>query len=303
MKLIYSDNNVLNDISTNVSNYHSGADAFTFEAANDFFYLGQRFAFNQFYMKFSALNTASSTMSLSYWDGKEWRSAVDIEDGTSGFTADGKVMFVPDKQYGWMKEDTVRNSGVEEITGLGDVTIYDRYWLRVSFDNDLDADTAIQWIGRLFASDDDLYGEYPMFNNTALKTAIEAGKTTYEEQRLRATEVCIDNLITKGIITNGNQLLNAEILKTPIVSKTAEIIFTMLGFDEYEDDRKRARNEYTSRLNKDIFNVDINDNALLDDRETNVRPRLNKDIFNVDINDNALLDDRETNVRQGRMWR
>jgi len=277
MKLIYSDNATLVDLSANVSNYHSGSDAVTFVAAEDYFYLGQRFAFNQFYMKLSALNTASSTMSLEYWDGREWKSAVEVNDRTIGFTQDGKVFFVPDKQYGWMKSDTVRNNGVEEITGLGDVTIYDRYWLRISFSHDLDADTAIQWMGRLFASDDDLYSEYPMFNNSSLKAAIEAGKTTYEEQRLRATEVCIDNLITKGIISNGNQLLDAEKLKTPITSKTAEIIFSMLGFDEYEDDRKRARNEYTSRLNKDIFNVDLNDNA--------------------------LLDDRETNVRQGRMWR
>jgi len=277
MKLIYSNNTVLADISNNVSNYHSGSDAITFVADEDYFYLGQRFAFNQFYIKLAALSTASSVMLLSYWDGKEWRSVVEVGDNTSGFTKDGKVFFVPDKQYGWMKSDTVRNSGVEEITGLGDVIIYDRYWLRVSFSVDLDADTAIQWIGKLFASDDDLYSEYPMFNNSSLKTAIETGKTNYEEQRLRATEVCIDNLITKGIINNGNQLLDAEKLKTPIVSKTAEIIFSMLGFDEYEEDRKRARNEYTSRLNKDIFNVDRNDNA--------------------------LLDDRETNVRQGRMWR
>ena len=277
MKIIYSDNGTLSDISANVANYHSGSDAFSFIAAEDFFYIGQRFAFNQFHMKFDALNTASSTMSIHYWDGKEWRAVVETNDLTSGFTQDGKVSFVPDRQYGWMMEDTVRSSGTEEITGLGDVTIYDRYWLRISFDNDLDADSSIQWMGRLFASDEDLYSEYPMFNNSALKTAIESGKTTYEEQRLRATEVCIDDLISKGVITNGNQLLDSERLKTPIVSKTAEISFAMLGFDEYEDDRKRARNEYKARLNKDIFNTDRNANA--------------------------LLDDKETNVRQGRMWR
>ena len=278
MKIIYSDNAVLSDISTNATNYHSGSDAFNFTAAEDYFYIGQRFAFNEFWMNIATLNTASSVMSLSYWDGKVWRAVVEVNDGTSGFTQSGKVDFVPDRQYGWMMEDTVRtSSGTEEITGLGNVTIYDRYWLRIAFSVDLDASTAIGWVGRLFASDEDLYSEYPMFNNSSLKTAIEAGKTTYEEQRLRATEVTIDNLISNTTITNGNQLLDAEKLKTIVVSKTAEIVFGMLGFDEYEDDRKRARAEYSARLNKDIFNVDRNANA--------------------------TLDDKETNVRQGRMWR
>lgn len=278
MKLIYSDNAVLSDFSLNATNYHSGDSTFSFIAAQDYFYIGSRFAFNQFYLKMSTANTASSAMSISYWDGNSWESAVEVIDSTSGLSQDGNVTFVPDKQYGWMKDDTVRADGsTEEVTGLGSVTIYDRYWIRVSFSNDLDANVKIGWIGRLFATDEDVYSEYPMFNNSGLKSAIESGKTTYEEQRLRATEVLIDNLITKKVIDSGHQLLDAEKLKTATVSKTAEIIFSMLGFDEYEDDRIRANREYQSRINKDIFNADQNDNA--------------------------LLDDKETTIRQGRMWR
>ncbi len=277
MKVIYQDDTVIHDFSVNASNYHSGNDPYTFVAAQDHFFIGSRFPFNQFHIKMESLNTASSTMSLLYWDGSTFRSTVEVQDETSGLSQDGRVTFVPDKNHGWLSSDTVKSNGTEEVTGLGDLTIYNMYWLKMTFSVDLDADTAFSWIGKLFATDEDLYSEYPMFNNANLRTAIEAGKTDYEEQRLRATEVVIDNLISKKVIDSGCQLLDAEKLKTIVVTKTAEIIFSMLGFDEYEEDRKRARNEYSSRINKDIFHVDKNANA--------------------------ILDDKELNVRQGRMWR
>jgi hypothetical protein len=54
------------------------------------------------------------------------------------------------------------------------------------------------------------------------------------------------------------------------VSKTAELIYSGLG-DDYIDQKTAARNEYKSRLKKDIFKTDKNANGILEPFEERVR--------------------------------
>lgn len=270
-RVIYSDDGTLSDLSVNLNNYHAGTGAIPVVASEDYIYIASYYPFNSFYMAFDTANTQSSALSISYWDGNEWRTAVDVIDQTNGFEQDGLVTFVPDKaRSGWVYEDTVNNSGAEEITGLGDVTIYDRYWLRLSLSNDLDAGTTIKWIMYKFISDDELYSEFPVFNSTEFKTAYESGKTNWEEQVVVASQLTVDELVKNGIIQSGDQLLDYCKLKSPCVAKTAEIIFNAFG-DDYNDDRLKANDLFKERIGKKVFNVDSNNDAVLNRQELKTR--------------------------------
>ena len=270
-RIIFSDNGTLNDFSVKLDNYHAGVESFEFVSADDYLYIGSRFPFNSFYLKFGTLNATVSTPSISIWDGNQWRSTVDLVDQTYGMTQSGYISFVPSKERsGWAQDDTVLNNGNEEIMGLGDVTIYDQYWLRLSLTSDLDAGTTLSWIGHILCQDDDLYSEYPLFNSSTMKSAFESGKTDWEEQRVAASNLLISDLISRNIILNQGQILDVSKLKYAAVCKTAQVIFNSMG-DDYKDDAQMAKNEYDLRISNGVLNIDLNNNATLDKDEARFR--------------------------------
>lgn len=271
-KLIYSDNSSLLDFSSKVKTQHEDEATLPIVANEDYVFIGSRYPFNSIYFKFKTANTNTSTISVSYWEGNEWINAVEVIDETNGFKKDGYVTFVPDKnEPGWLREDTVQGDGnSEEIQGLGSLVIYDHYWLRLKFSNDLSATTSVNWIGDLFCSDADIYSEYPIFNSTNLKSAYKVGKTDWENQRIRASDLVISDLVTRNIIEDSGQLLDKDKLKLATVSRTAQIIFNALG-DDYVDDTLKAKKEYGERIRENMLSIDKNANARLDVLERRAR--------------------------------
>ena len=271
-KLIFSDNNSLTDLSTKIKNHRDGEATLPIVASEDYLYIGSRYPFNSIYFKFKTANTNTTTVSVSYWEGNEWTNAVEVIDETNGFKNDGYVTFVPDKnESSWLREDTVQGDGnSEEVQGLGTLVIYDHYWLRLKFSNDLSATTSLNWIGDLFCSDEDMYSEYPIFNSSNLKLAYKAGKTDWENQRIRASDLVISDLVTRNIIEDSGQLLDKDKLKLATVSRTAQIIFNALG-DDYVDDTLKAKKEYGERVRENMLSVDKNANARLDVLERRAR--------------------------------
>ena len=269
-RIIFSNNATLSDMSTSIANYYGDTETFDYVAAEDYIFIGSDFAFNSFFLKVGVVNSITSAMTLEYWDGSGWSAAVETIDETSTSGAalanDGHVSFVPDKHTGWVKEDTTSSTGSERITGLGNITIYDKYWVRISYSANLSATTTLSYIGYLFSNDNDLKTEYPDLNNSTLKTAVEAGKTTWEEQAVRAGELLIEDLSSKGLLDSGDQLLDRRKLIRPCVSKTAEIIYNMRG-DDFEVEREKAFKEYQKRITRRIFTIDQDSDGLVDDRE------------------------------------
>ena len=276
-RVFYSDNGTLTDFSVNMQNYHSGTNSFSFVAAEDAFYIGARLPFNHLYFKMDGanVNAEASVMAISYWDSGNWREAIEIIDETSSGGASlaqsGYVTWVPDRDYGWTREDT--NYGGNTVTGLTSVEIYDLYWLKITFSADLTADTAFSWIGQKFSDDNALGSEYSDLVRSAMLTAYESGKTDWEEQAVRASEVIVNDMISKGFIIEKEQILEKEDFELVSVSKVAEIIYGGLG-DDYKDDKKAARDEYTDRLNKLLPRVDMNANARIDLNEKVQQGRL-----------------------------
>jgi hypothetical protein len=266
-RIIYGDNGTLSDWTTSLNVYAQGSETFTFVAAEDFIYIGQIAPFNHFYVKLSTPSTASTTMSIQYYSGSSWENAVEVLDETDGFKQSGFVSFVPSRSQGWVRQDT---SGGGTITALSSVEIYDKYWARIKFSADLDASTVLSWIGNKFSDDNDLAAEYPDLVRSNVLTAFKSGKTDWEEQHVKAADLIISELVRKKIIYAKGQILNKETFLLPSVPKVAEIIFNSFG-DDYGDNRKSARNEYEKRINKSIYDVDLNEDGRLDVGEVDFR--------------------------------
>lgn len=271
-KFIYSDNGTLTDYSNLVSNYKGNAINLPIVASEDAIFIGVRYPLNSFFLDVTVPNDATSAMSVSYWDGSEFRSVIEQIDETidSGATLaqSGHLSFVHNRNYPIKSEDTQSTQGTENITGLGDVNIYERYWYKLTFSADLNALFSLNFLGYLFNSDDDIYSIYPDLVNYLDR--YESGKTTWEEQSIKAAEFLIKDLIEANIIKSGNQIMNVKKLKNAAVFKVAEIIFTSFGSD-YEDDRLTARTNYQSERKLSVYDVDKNNDGNLSTIETETR--------------------------------
>jgi len=257
MRVIYN----TTDITQELVNYYSGTKSITLAAA-DALYIGDKFPFNFLYLKLSGTpQSVASALTIQYWDGSVWKSAVEVIDETSiggkTLTQSGFVSFVPDKRYSWLREST--NDGGETVTGLTSFCIYDHYWIRIVPTVTCSAVT-IDWVGRKLSDDNDLGTEYPDLVRTNVKTAILSGKTNYEEQAIRAHDIIVNDLMANKVLDNGNRVLSRENIVLTSVAKVAEIIYTMLG-DDYLDQKINANKEYIKRLHSCLPKVDINDNA------------------------------------------
>lgn len=265
MRFLYSDNGVLTDITRKIENYKSGSHTFSYVTGQDYIYIGSALPFNHFYIKMGGtVNAVTTTMAIEYWSGKSWESVVEIIDETEGLTTSGFVTFTPDKSEKWTAEST--NDSGNIITELSTIKIYDMFWMRVSFGNTLTPSTIVSWIGNLFANDYDLYSEYPVFNSSNLLSVFESGKTSWEEQHVKAAQVIIKDMIAKNVIYGAENILKKEDFNLAAVSKCAQLIFTALG-DDYVDDALASKAEYKERLDNGQYSVDLNDDAILDKTE------------------------------------
>lgn len=258
-RVLFSDNGTLIDYTTALNNYVSGSKTFNYTTAQDALYIGSKLPFNHIYFKLGTLNVVAATMSVSYWSGTTWEPVVELTDETSGFTSSGFIKFTPSKQSQWQMAST--NNDGSSITDLTSVTIYDLYWLKITFDATLTTSTTITWAGNLFSDDDDLATEFPDFAKTSVKTSFAAGKTNWQEQHVKAAAVLAQDLVDMGIIYETGQILNRQDYIEASVMKTAEIIYRALG-DDFSDQRQQAREEYQLRLAKRVHKIDNNADAI-----------------------------------------
>ena len=276
-RVIYSDNGTLIDFSTELENYYSGSKSFDLVAAEDYIYIGSDFPFNHKYLKMDGVNVNSDVAvisDISYWtNNREWVSAVEVIDETKldgkTFGQSGYITWVTDKEDSWYREDTSGTKTNQEVQGLTDIIIYDKYWIRITFSADLTAGTAVSWLGNKFSDDYDLGSEFPELNTTAALSAFKSGKTDWEEQHVRAAQIIINDLKKKNRIDHGNQILERNDLTLMAVSKLAELIYVAYG-DDYADNRTAAKNEYIERLNSTFPVIDKNLNARKDRKELSV---------------------------------
>lgn len=260
-RFLYSDNGVISDYSRELTKYRSGTATIAgLVAAQDYIYVGARAPFNHYYFKLATPNTNPNTLTLSLWDGRTWNNVYEKIDETNGFTQSGFLYFVPDKSSSWNDEST--NDQGDQITGLTSVKIHDLYWLRIASSANWSAGTIFSWFGQKFSDDNDLRSEFPDLLRSAMLTSFESGKTDWEEQHVKAAELIVEDLTTQEVINFREQILIKEEFTLAAVQKVAQLIYTSFG-DDYAERRNNAEAQYVKRLNKSIYRVDKNNNAIL----------------------------------------
>ena len=269
-RILYSDNGVISDLSKELTRYQLGSSVISsFVASQDYIYVGSLAPFNHFYLKLTSFSAVSSNvMTIQYWEGREWVNAYKTDDETVGLTQSGYVTFFPNKDKGWLPEST--NDKNDIVTGLSTVSIYDMYWARIKLSQDVPLGFTMSWIGQKFSDDYDLGSEFPDIVRPAMLASFGASKTDWEEQHVKASELLVQDLIANKVIDWSGQILVREEFSLACVQKVAELVFNALG-DDYLDQKDRAQAEYKRRLDKSVYRIDQNADAILSKGESTNR--------------------------------
>lgn len=267
-KIIYSNNGTLSDLTPQLNNYSANSTAFSFTASEDALYLGSVHPFTSKYFKISSANVSASTSTVSYWDGNQWRecSSVVDETGLSGtpFANSGYLQFYSDKRYSWLADDT-SISGSAHITGLGSLNIYNLYWIKITYSNDIAM--TLDWVGDLFCeSDTDLGRISPSVTVSQFKDDWESGKTDWLDQRIEATNLLIEELQSINL-NSSNLLLDKTELSRAAAYRTLILIYDEMGDTERVD----LYNKRLYSLKQQSLSKDKNLNGLVDSDEAGIQ--------------------------------
>lgn len=274
-RFFFEDDTTLSDETKTLENYHSGTLTKTWVADEDALYIGSRLPFNHLYIKMGGtVNDISSVLTVEYWDGTEFQTAVDLLDETSPsgktFSQSGFVNFSPDKDYAWSKDDT------ENVTGLTTKKIYDLYWIKLTVSENLTASVIFSWIGQKFSDDNDIGTYYPDLLDSTLMGKFESGKSDWEEQHIAAASIIVQDLRAKGLIIERGQLVEREDLRLASVAKVAVIAYTPFD-DDYSISLENAMKEYSHRINSYRPFIDEDLDGKADDNEMDyVQPTLQR---------------------------
>lgn len=261
MRVFFKEGSTVLEVTKEINSYKSDTYLLSF-GTGDGLYIASDFPLNHFYIKMgSVLNSNPSTILIDYWTGNGWTPVVNQNDYTDALGGSGFIEFTPDRDVSWVMENTSSNG--QTVTDLETITVYDKYWVRLKVSADLTDAIELKWIGNLFSEDDDLFSEFPLFNDTEFLSAFETGKTSWEEQHAKAAEIIIQDLKRKNIILGKEQILERDVLLPASVCKVAQIIFNAFGKD-YSDQLLRARDEYDKRMDLRNFVTDLNNNAIPD---------------------------------------
>lgn len=274
-RVLYWDNSIASftDITKEVNDYKTGTVSLSIDT-DDYLYFGSFLPFNHKFFKLSAVNSTISKPIIETFDGIEWDTVVDsidyTESGGASFGQTGVLQFTPNLfETNWsIVSRTTQTPNLTEFQNGPE--IYEKYWMRLSWSaNPITFD--LDYVGSKFCDDDDLYAEYPYFNNDSIRMAWDTSKTTWEEQQITASEYIIFELKRRNIIVERSQVLELSTLKEPAIHRTAHIIWNGLGAGNYEDEINKSAKLYTDSMNQNKFETD-NDGDGRKDRSEMVLP-------------------------------
>lgn len=258
-RFFYNDDGTLVDRTIEWSNPYTATAAYD---CKSYLYVSSFLPFNHKYIDIATANDKAASLSIDIWYNSAWTSVADILDDTvsSGkpFAKSGIISFYPDKLKGWDLEDDS-----SDITELSTRKIYNSYWMRFGLDAESDSACVINHIGHKFCDDYALFSLYPMFNNSAILTQFETGKTNWSKQEIIASNCIVSDLKSRSIIVSKDQVIDAKTFELACIHKTAELIFAGMG-SAFRDDKTVATKAYVDAMNMTIFNIDANRNGSQD---------------------------------------
>jgi len=268
MRIFFKTGSTVTEI-TKPLNKYKGDDYVLSMTNADAIYIATDFPLNHFYVKLGTTkNIIASDLKVENWNGNGWQEVVHLNDYTDAFTQSGFIDFTPDRNSSWV----ISSSNIEgqTVTDLESITVYDQYWTKLTVNNSLTPSINLAWVGNLFSDDADLFSEFSLFNDSNFLTGFETGKTSWEEQHVKAGELIVQDLKKKRVIVGKEQILDRDVLLPASVCKVAEIIFNAFGKD-YADQKTSANDEYNKRIDLPQYSVDLNNNAVKEASEVSYR--------------------------------
>lgn len=253
------------DISEKVNDYRTGSQTFAYTTGT-YLYIGSALPFNHLYFEMGTKNNVSANLTVQYWWNNAWNTAVDVQDNTSALFDNGSIFFSPVIDEGWSFE---RRSS--DVTGLSIFNIYNMFWLRMSWDQNLRNTMTLNYIGQKFSTDAILYSYFPDLALQVTKDSFDPNntsgtKTTWDEQHYMAAEHIVKDLIKRQIIISRSQILDPYLFKDASCYKVAGIVYRGLG-RAYADQMADAADRYEKEMNIKFYNIDRNADAQLNPAE------------------------------------
>lgn len=265
-RILYKSGSTLTDLSNDLNDPLSGTSVIPYQTGNAI-YLGSDYPFNHRYFDLKVVNANASALTIQLWNGGQWVNAAEVIDltrtGGVSLAKSGIIGWVPDRAKAWTRTfDTSQTMASD----FGTLKLYDLYWAKLTFSANLTGTLELSYVGHKFASDLDLTKRYPELSDISLMDAFESGKTDWKEQCILASEELLSDLVNREIVRSDNEVLDWGIFNLSAIHKAAQIIYTGLG-DAYKDKVAKAKLAYDNASDLKIYNVDLNENAILDDAD------------------------------------
>lgn len=242
--------------------------------ATDCLLVGMQYPFNNFFLNIDTPNTLASILTLEYWDGSNWVPAVDVLDGTSSagvsLAKSGHILFSLDRtKTGWQKvTDPTQGSHPSELDNL---KIYDLYWLRVSFNADLDVLTKLQELGFAFTTGDKLKSIKAEVDK--FLPAFKTGKTNWIPEIMTASKMMVTEFKKAGLVLGAQQVVRLDDFWLPATYKALWLIYNSLG-PAYAETATQLASQFHSSMNVNNITVDENQNGQPDPSEIGSRVKV-----------------------------
>lgn len=209
---------------------------------------------------------------IEYFDGVDWREAVDVLDSTYGLFFFGMLQYTTRNKYGWNKlpETEPESSVPPELQGL---YIDECYWLRISFVSDATYKkpnplTKIEKLCYAFTTTEAVNAidtDAPKFYKSFTE---QPNKNNWVKEIITASEEMVLNLKEIGFIKSAGEIVELDELYLPCAWKTLEHIYTNMG-KAYETDRAIMVNKYEKALSSKALTFDKGMDGKIDDSERN----------------------------------
>lgn len=257
IRVLFSDNGSLTDYSLAAQN--SDTIPFAITAAEDYLYVGQYYPFNNLFFEIgTTVNAAASVVSVEYWDGTAWRSAVDVIDATSVSGAslgrNGVIQWSPNKDYQWLVvQDTSDTTSPSELQTK---TIYDLYWVRLKWSGNTTAGCTLKSVSYAFCTTQMLYSLDSELDEYLVAWG-GSSKTNWDEQIMNASQQLVSDLRARQIIIAPGNIVRFDDVSMACAYLAMSLIYVPLG-QAFNDRKQDARDQYKKLLNLSRFTVDSN---------------------------------------------
>jgi hypothetical protein len=225
---------------------------------SDALYLGWHDKFACRYFAFAVLNTASISLSISYWNGTAWTAVPAFVDTTDGFTKNGWVSWTNGSD--WAKSNQAPLTDVKDLA----------YWIRIKVSGALDVATSLQAILNLFCDDVMLREWYPeLVTDTRY---LPSGRTDFLEQYNAGKNMIVQRLVQAQTIKEEANILNPE--DVAIAATHASAYCILNGIPNPSDDlikwKESVKDSMDFWITDAVQSFDLNKSGEIEPVEENI---------------------------------